>query len=212
MMRALAGIIAFTIGCGSPAFAEPCVGPAFDVPLPGAQNVSTRHADVPSPQFPGLWQQGNIEGYFYALFANGEAVLKATQRSLEWDVKVSCEAGQETCVITANGAVPTDANRVADILGRCLLGKPRKDSPKLEVVVEPTPELACGLAQVEDGPDGMLLQRLLIVAGADPGPVDGLVGGGTRKALAGVLGNASREMDIPAAVAALDQFLCTPTD
>lgn len=212
MMRTVLAIIAYTaLGSGA-AFAEPCVGPAFDVSLPGAQNVATRYADVPSPQFPGLWQEGNIEGYFYTLFANGEAILKSGRRSSEWDVRVLCEAGQEACVIIANGALPADANRLADVLGRCLQGKHLKSSPKPEVTIAPKPEIACGLKQVENGPDGMLLQRLLVVAGVDPGPVDGLVGGGTRKALVEVLGAASNDLDIPAAVAALDRFLCETTN
>lgn len=204
MIKHVLGTTLFVL-CGvSSAVAEPCVSATFDVPLPGAIDVVTRHADVPSPQFPGLWQEGRLEGYFYTLYANGEAVLKSRRNAPAWEFKVVCDAEQVDCSISVNGLPPDDAKPLADVLALCLQGRPLiAEEPQ-----QAEPEAPCGLATVEDGPEGMVLQRLLVAAGADPGPVDGFVGNGTRKAIAEILGESSRGLAIDDAIVALDLLMC----
>ena len=204
MIRQSAGILfAFLSGIGAVA-AEPCVLATFDKPLEGALNVVTRHADVPSPQFPGLWQEGTLEGYFYAVYANGEGAVASAQSRPNWKIRISCAVEEANCAFASDGAPPDKANQVADIVAQCLKGEaPAKTEP-----VAPEPAAPCGIATLEEGSDGKLLQQLLIIAGADPGPVDGFVGNDTRKALAEVLGTSSVAMETADALTALDKFLC----
>ncbi|WP_298860699.1 hypothetical protein [uncultured Sulfitobacter sp.] len=201
--RALGFFFVFLSGVG-PAVADPCVLATFDKPLQGANNVVTRHADVPSSQFPGLWQEGVLEGYFYAVYGNGEGTVAAARTAPAWEIRISCAAGQFECAFTEDGTPPKAANRVAGVVAQCLKGKA---SPKDEPVI-PEPIVPCGLATLEDGSDGKLLQQLLVIAGADPGPLDGFVGNDTRKALAEVLGASSASLGTAEALTALDAFLC----
>lgn len=204
------------LACGATkGMAEPCVSSTFDVPIPSAVDVVTRHADVPSPKFPGLWQEGSLDGYFYALYANGEGILKSARETSEWDIRVVCEADEGDCSIKTNGVPPEDAQGVVDILTLCLQGQPLT-SPEIPTPEPETPEpqevIPCGLATIPEGPAGLSLQRLLVIAGQDPGPVDGLIGRNTRNALAAILGAEAYEMEVSEAVSALDRWMCNPSE
>lgn len=240
------------------AVAEPCVGAAFDRQFPGATGVQTRHADVPSPRFPGLWQEGRINGDRYVLYANGEASLQDGAAEPEWSIFVQCDLEAATCTETVDGSPPEAALQLAEVLGQCFVNPDRvtmaevvPPAPPLIApqtdgwalaptggtpIVEPTdpdptpasnpatgpaPEpgpdpdpaaVQCGLAAVSGEDDGTTLQLLLVEAGADPGPIDGLPGRKTRQALAQVLGPDASELGVQAAIDALDEFLCRPSD
>lgn len=207
--RALA--LALLLGGAQAAGAAPCVSPTFDTPLAGAQNVVTRQVDVPSPQFPGLWQEGTLDGFFYTLYANGEGVLRAGPGAGEWELRVLCAPDAATCTRAQTGTPPDAAQPVASVLGQCLLGEVAA-APAPEVIATPAPEEAaapCGVAAVPEGTPIAILQSLLAAAGSDPGPVDGLMGGKTRDALLQVLGEEAATLDTDAAIAALDTLLCT---
>ncbi|CAN0586413.1 unnamed protein product, partial [Ectocarpus sp. 12 AP-2014] len=118
--------------------AEPCVSATFDVPFPGATDVVTLHADVPSPQFPGLWQEGVVDGFFYALYANGEGYLRSSRDIAEWNIQFTCDAGETDCSIATNGAPPDNARETANMLAFCMQGRPL---PVQEVIEEIAPEL-----------------------------------------------------------------------
>lgn len=180
--------------------AEPCVTDTFDTPFPSATNVVTRHADVPSPQFPGLWQEGSLDGYFYALYANGEATLKADQSSRDWELSVTCPESAQVCLIEGTGSPPEGAIGIAEQLGQCLRGQ----QAQREVVAD----VPCGLATIPEGDAGTTLQRLLLAAGADPGPIDGLPGKKTRDAVIEILGPPAGALDITALTEALNSFMC----
>lgn len=208
-MRLRALSIALTLfTSGQMASAEPCVSTTFDTPVPGAVNVVTRQVDVPSPQFPGLWQEGYLDGYFYTLYANGEGALRSSRSAPEWEVKIICSSQSEGCELSADGAPSDDAQRVALILQQCLLGE--KAPP--ETQPEEVPATPCGVAAVPEGTPVAVLQSLLVAAGADPGPVDGFIGGKTLNALAEVLGPSANGLSVPDAVTAMDQLLCDGLD
>lgn len=242
------------------AVAEPCVGAAFQRPFPGATGAQTRHVDVPSPRFPGLWQEGWINGNRYVLYANGEASLQDGAAESTWSIFVQCDLEAGTCTETIDGAPPDAARQVAGLLGKCIVDPDQVKVPEVEPpapplvapetdgwalaptaetpVVEPNepdpepeldpqpepepvpdpepkPEIAaapCGLAAVSGEDYGTTLQLLLVEAGADPGPIDGLPGRKTREALAQVLGADAGELAVRAAIDALDEFLCRPPE
>lgn len=241
------------------AAAEACVGAAFERPFPGATGVETRHADVPSPRFPGLWQQGRINGDRFILYANGEATLIDGASEPAWTISVQCDLDAGTCTESAEGSPPEAAMQVARQLGRCFVAPDEVTAPVVpppppapvapptegwalvpgsgavpaepeDTTVEPTPAPApevtepapepepepaappCGLATIPEGAPGLTLQRLLVEAGADPGPLDGLPGRMTRSALAQVLGDDARTLEIADAITALDAFLCKTGD
>lgn len=208
-LRAFGPFILVMAAAAGPARAAPCVSATFDKPLPNAVDVVTRRADVPSPQFPGLWQEGRLDGLFYALFANGEALVRSGRRTSDWQVKVACPTGTADCTITAEGDPPQQARDIADVLGRCLQGVALAPPPP----PAPTPEQrpACGLATVPEGTPVAVLQSLLIASGTDPGPVDGILGTQTQDALAQTLGDAASSLTITDAIAALDRLLCDPS-
>ena len=188
--------------------AEPCVSATFDKPLEGASSVITRQVDVPSPQFPGLWQEGILNGYFYAIYANGEAEVKAARSAQDWTLKVSCQSAEDGCERSQTGTPPEDAIATLEVLQQCLGGA---------VVPAPAPApeeppAPCGLQTVPQGSAVEVLQNLLVAAGTDPGPVDGIIGSKTLDALAEVLGASSRSLEVREAVTALDGFLCDAAD
>ncbi|MFW2589982.1 peptidoglycan-binding domain-containing protein [Sagittula sp. SSi028] len=237
--------------------AEPCVGAAFDLPFPGATGVQTRRADVPSPRFPGLWQEGRINGHAYVLYANGEATIEEGAEEPAWSVFVQCDLEAATCDVTQEGDPPANMREVGEMMGRCFVApdevrvlpppapdpvqvapptegwalaptteeddatnntvEPEVAAPEPTVQPEPEPETQpepapCGLTTVGDAEPGRALQLLLVDAGADPGPIDGLPGRKTRDALAQVLGEEARALEIPQALDALDALLCTTPD
>lgn len=104
------------------ALAEPCVGTAFDKPLPGAEAVERRFADVASALYPGLWQQGRISGLSYRLFMDLSGNLSDGQPLPEWEVSFSCSEETGSCSQSFEGLAPIAALRISDALGRCLLG------------------------------------------------------------------------------------------
>lgn len=121
-----------------PAAAAPCVGAAYDVPLAGAVDVVMRYADVPSAQFPGIWQEGLIGGDFYQIFSNRVAILRADRLSQDWSITVDCQ--QRPCLLTVTG-IPPDAAKATSIqLEQCLVppeikvaaakAKPKPDQAK----------------------------------------------------------------------------------
>jgi hypothetical protein len=235
------------------AAAEPCVSDTFDRPLPRATNVLTRRVDIPSPQFPGLWQEGIIGGYFYTLFANGEGVLQATPDEPGWAINIICDEAAKTCERVPEGLpAPADALAIVDLLERCYISPETAQDivqptvvaspePIVEPVSEPTPvsepitvadpttaaeptpvaeatsaptteppppSIPCGLNAIPEGAEGITVQRLLLLGGADPGPIDGFPGNRTRTAIVELLGEKAADMPIPAAIITLDQLLC----
>lgn len=199
------------------AVAEPCVTETFDRPVPGATNVVTRHVDVPSPQFPGLWQEGEIEGYFYAIYANGEGSVQPSRTLPEWSITFSCDVITETCTRARQGGLPpAGADRVTDILEQCFFPRKAAQEQSLrppgveEPAVEPAPP-TCGAVALPQGEPGITLQRLLVLVGADPGPIDGYPGQRTRDAMVQILGLQSTNMSIVDAINALNTLLCEPS-
>lgn len=107
----------------APLLAQPCVGPAFDRPLPGAEDVERRFADVPSARYPGLWQEGRVAGFTYRLFMDLTAELNDGSARPDWQVFLTCDAAAGTCAESFDGLAPVAASRTAQVLGRCLLGE-----------------------------------------------------------------------------------------
>jgi len=217
-MKQISIAIPFILMCTAQiTHAEPCVSATFDKPLEGASSVITRQVDVPSPQFPGLWQEGILNGYFYAIYANGEAELKAVLEPQEWTLKVNCTADAEGCAKSQTGTPPPEANATLAILEQCLGGAVVPQAPEAPNVTE-VAEVAevvkapCGLQTVAEGADGEVLQNLIVAAGKDPGPVDGIIGAKTLDALVEILGPSSRSLGVREAVTALDAFLCDAAD
>ena len=107
----------------SAASSAPCVGDSFDLPLPGADGVVIKYADVPSAQFPGIWQEGIILGYSYRLFANGEGELKLPGEFSNWSISFNCNGADGQCSFTGDLQAPERAKEISAVLGRCLLGQ-----------------------------------------------------------------------------------------
>jgi hypothetical protein len=199
--------------------------------------VVTRHVDIPSPQFPGLWQEGVIGGYFYTLFANGEGVLQAAPYEPGWAINIICNETAKTCERMPEGLpAPADALAIVDLLERCFIAPETAQDivqpavvtspePVVEPVSKPVPtpvagatpepttespapSIPCGLNAIPEGAEGITIQRLLLLGGADPGPIDGFPGNRTRTAIIELLGEKAADMPIPAAIVALDQLLC----
>lgn len=205
---------------GRETLAAPCISSTFDVPLPDAVNVIVNYADVPSPLFPSVWQEGLINGLPYAIFSNGEGYLKPSFSSEDWHMSFSC--GRGSCTTTLVGTPPKEAVEQLAELTSCVLGKAspskgiseRKSIASHESVNEPIKEASaddqekCLLNDDRHDVDGFQLQRLLVEAGSDPGPIDGSVGKLTRKALKEVLGNSAVEMNLAQAINALKQVNC----
>lgn len=236
-----------------PVTAETCVGPAMDRGFPGATAVETRHVDVPSPQFPGLWQEGFIFGYFYQIFANDEAVLAETKSEPDWSIAITCT--DEVCHRDVAGAPNEGTANIADLVEACLRdpnlsaeaveqklsiseqaasteGQPHaltqplaasdvEDKPESieeatenETVAHQVEETEnavaepCGLAAIPEGTPGLTVQRLLVLAGAEPGPMDGVPGRMTRAAISEVLGGDQDASDLSEVIVELDAFLC----
>lgn len=249
----LAGVcLAGCVAAAPAAAATPCVGTGFDHPFPGATGVVTRFADVPSPQFPGLWQEGTINGHGYRMYANGEASVQEAGPEPGWAVFLRCDLPGKSCTTTTEGTPPDAAIAIAGVMERCFIApetvyaplpapaepalvapptegwalaptpSPEPEPPETDptapepaasaVPAEDTqtsaPAAPCGLAAIPDGSPGLTLQRLLVAAGADPGPLDGLPGRRTRTALTQVLGAAAGDLTTQEAVRALDAVLC----
>ena len=221
-----------------PAYAATCVGPLFDQAFPEATAVEMRYVDVPSPAFPGLWQEGIVDGYFYQIFANREAIIKERRVDPTWTITISCQEG--SCMRAVTGFPAHRAQRLSDAFEICLLDgdmtvalappKSEESEPTIEMSLPPTPSTKkpapeiedierisdldvpekepCGLAMLADGGAGITLQRLLVLAGGDPGPIDGLPGKLTRGAMIDILGAESAELGTQSAILQLNALLC----
>lgn len=117
----------------SSAFAEPCVGPGFEKPFPGATGVETLQVDVPSALFPGLWQQGLIDGFAFKIFANGSATLQDVQSPPAWSIVADCQ--QSACIREVSGSPPQVAWDAFKPLERCI-------APPVVKVPKPTKTLS----------------------------------------------------------------------
>lgn len=237
-----------------PLIAETCVGPALDRAFPGAVAVETRHVDVPSPNFPGLWQEGFILGYFYQIFANNEAVLAEAKSKPDWSISIKCM--DEACHRGVVGRPDQGTANIVDLLASCLrdpnlsteaveqklslseqaksnegqthaltqpilasgadvnseaIEQKARENDSAIAQVEETENVAaaaCGLAAIPEGTPGFTVQRLLVLAGADPGPIDGVPGRMTRTAISEVLNEVQGDLDLPKVVFELDALLC----
>ncbi|TDL90488.1 hypothetical protein [Meridianimarinicoccus aquatilis] len=137
----------------------PCVASAFDKPLPAAENVVTRYADVPAANFPGRWQEGQIHDYIYQLFPDLTGTVGSPPRMNDWRVEVSCDEQARTCVTEPSDAAPELAVLIAEVLGRCLLGanitaeavESLWTTP--EVVPVPLPDAPPAVVEVEQIPE-----------------------------------------------------------
>ena len=298
----------------STADAAPCVGSGHDVPFPGATSIETLQVDVPSAQFPGLWQQGLIGSYTYQIFGNRTGNLRGSLESSAWSIELNCQ--ESLCTRDVSGTPPRSAwdtsKRLEACFGTLVVATPEPvpvpehppavaseepPAPEPEVVepakvetatedpapTEPTktdqaveepsateqvvaapvaaepaitalegadPVASAPLAATPTGaptapqsgggtrpaggqvgqcfgpqvsasipanckpvarPDAnpvITLQRLLVSAGADPGPIDGAYGPTTEEAVLQVLGFAGRGLDVPTAISAIEGFLC----
>lgn len=219
-MKTLAFI--FALFLATSAAAEPCVSTTFDRAVPGAQNTSSFVSDVPSAQFPAFWQTGMLNGYKYRIYATFEGSVRPTDRLQDWEISLSCDIAGQICTTVSVGAAPDDAVATAEKIGQCLLGKkdqasvpePSYVAPPQETALEqsdsePTPApTACGADLVDEATDIAILQRLLTMAGHDPGPVDGLLGPKSFGALDAFVPDAGWGTSIPEAIALVDQHLC----
>ncbi|WP_339822982.1 hypothetical protein [Sulfitobacter dubius] len=203
----------------------PCVASTFDTPFPGAIDVVTRHADVPSPQFPGLWQEGTIKGFLYAMYANGEGYLKPSRERAGWQITFACPDETQECATSTDGSPPAEAFLITNRLRSCLRGEvltvsePEPEPPQAPPAFSSAnPEPAsgteaespslCSAEEIQGETEGMTLQMLLVEAGTDPGPIDGLIGIKTRRALNEVLDSAADEMPLTNAIHAVRSALC----
>lgn len=225
-------ILAATCGFASAATAAPCVTASFDRPLPGANNVVSHVADVPSVQFPAFWQEGRIEGFAYKIFSNSEGFLRSVDPDQGWTIAIVCDAQARNCDLATDGAPPLAATEVARVLGQCLVGEDipadrfRQASAPVAtettepqvVTVRPTetqmpaatapPPRPCGLSAVSEANEIATMQRLLLLAGQDPGLVDGFLGPQTFKAMDFFVEDADWDTSIAEVIILLDALLC----
>lgn len=174
-------------------------------------------ADVPSSRFPGLWQEGTVAGWPYRLFSNGDGDIQSDRRTPVWRIAFMCQAQTKDCSVTETGTPSDEVKRIAINLQSCLLGLPLETETTvedLEPESAPVPlrQEPCGLALIPELSGAFALQELLRLSGANPGPLDGILGSQTREALAGVLGEESSELAVTDAIAQLDVFLCKETN
>lgn len=225
-MRVLLSICAIAqLGMAAEGFAQPCVSSTFDTPMPGATNVISTVTDVPSVQFPAFWQQGDIEGFRYRLFSNGEGVIAPATADPSWRIEITCDVA-DSCSLSPIGSPPAEAITIADIVGQCLI---RSDIEASDFKIEPTPtiepavavvvvdeppivEPPCGIETVTETNEVAALQRLLVIAGANPGAIDGLLGPNTFQALASYVDDPSWDISVPAAIATVDAAICGPSE
>lgn len=138
----------------SGAGAETCVGAHFGTPFPGATDVDVRRVDVPSSTFPGIWQEGRINGYFFQIWANGEALLQPSETAPDWNASVICQG--DDCQRGVTGTPPADALEVLQELETCLndatyAGRPAAVDPAPD---DPSPETP--ISSDETDPDNDL--------------------------------------------------------
>ena len=204
MMRFILSLIVMMGGVNA-AFAQPCVGPTFDAPLPDATDVRSHIADVRSALFPAFWQEGVIETYRYKIFSDRSGGLTAAGQDRTWDIGFTCSGADQACVIITAGTPPPDARAVVDRLTACVRGV---DLPVKTVVAQAPLRPLCRPVILDADNDIVAVQRMIVLAGADPGPVDGAWGPRTIAALRIVLDLPTAQIDIADAKAALRARSC----
>lgn len=224
-MKGLAAVAFWVLGASALA-ADPCVTATFDRPVEGATDVVSHVSDVPSARFPAFWQEGVFDGVRYKITAAGEGVVRPLNLVEDWDVSFVCDPATGACDFDENRTPPEQAVAVAKVMGQCLLGQePTPDPAPIAVAVElaepdtiqprarpaPTAPTPCGSATVDEATDIALMQRLLLLAGEDPGPVDGFLGPQSFAAMAAFVDNPGWDTPIRDVIAAIDAQLCNAT-
>lgn len=235
MKRAFLTLIAI-VAAATQLAAEPCVSPTFDVPFPGATDVESHVTDLPSSAFPAFWQEGQLDGYAYKIFANATGVVRGGDQDMSWAIEMMCDVTGATCTFSQTGTPPETATVVAERIGECLVPTtviaeaPQElatsvidevntaevvTSPAL-VMVDPAAETqtteptgACGTAITNELTDIATMQRLLVLLGEDPGPVDGFLGPQSFAAMEAFMSNPGWGTSIPEFVSALSELHCT---
>jgi hypothetical protein len=182
--------------------------------------VETRRANIPSSKFPDLWQEGFIDGYFYRVFVNGDGLLQSSRRIPDWQITITCDEASKICSRAVDGFVPPQqAFETAAKIENCLVGSKESETTSSQVTktAEQTgkadgPELSsqqyCASETSAKEPEGVTVQKLLTLAGADPGPIDGFPGKRTRAAIVNLFGEEGQKMTIATAISKLKQMVC----
>ncbi|MCF2869863.1 hypothetical protein L0664_02170 [Octadecabacter sp. G9-8] len=228
-----AGLAICLLGASAtPALAAPCVSDTFDVPLPGATDVVSHVTDVPSSQFPGFWQEGQLDGYQYKIFANATATLRGGPSDSDWSIELICDLSAKTCAVTEIGTPPANAPQVARRLEQCFVPSPEINADAAQPTGEPPTDVGvaettfdqqaptenplegavqetCGVALVDEQSDVAIMQRLLIMVGSDPGVVDGFLGPATFEAMDDHVENSGWDTSIPDLISQLDRLHCS---
>ncbi|WP_141137804.1 hypothetical protein [Actibacterium lipolyticum] len=86
--------------------------------------------------------------------------------------------------------------------------------PSEEPVSPAPPEdpATCSVETIDDENLTRKLQGMLVLAGADPGPLDGIPGAMTTNALISVLGETAAQLPTEDAIAALRELMCSDSD
>jgi hypothetical protein len=215
--------VATLCASASVAVAEPCVSATFERPLPNATRVVTHVSDVPSAQFPVFWQEGILEGFRFKILASREGTVRPIDNREDWVVSITCHSSDLTCELSMKGAPPQTAVTVANKIGQCLVGAqldgettgpPPPGASALETLsgTSQTERPTCGSAAIDEVSDIAIMQRLLIMAGEDPGPVDGVLGALTFSAMEAFAAGVDRNTSISDVIALLDARLCANAD
>jgi hypothetical protein len=194
-------------------------------------SVVSHVSDVPSAQFPAFWQHGVVDGYAYTIFASAEGTLRPTDAFQDWEITITCEVSAQTCDMSRMGIPPEGAEIVARSIGQCLLGAdvetaapiavaaieiPVTDPINAAVALEPIgtgatkEKVLCRAASVEETSDIAALQRLLLIAGENPGQVDGVLGPKSIAAIEAFSPGSSVNRTVPEVIALLETYLCGP--
>lgn len=124
----LAGLIALpSVAVALP----PCVGADLATPLPKATEVAQTTMDIPTARFPGIWQQGQLDGFAYRIFPDLTAVVFDERANTGWRIDLLCTASAR-CVQKVVGSAPEAASAAAKAIGECLVPveeRPRPPSP-----------------------------------------------------------------------------------
>ncbi len=119
-----------------------------------------------------------------------------------------------SCTEIVKGSPPDAVARITASLQSCFLGEEFVAPNTLEAEPEPeavkTSELdaPCEETLLTGDTDEIALQKLLIMAGADPGPVDGLIGPKTLDAFSQVTGESAQAFNLSSAALTLRALVC----
>jgi hypothetical protein len=194
-------------------------------------SVVSHVSDVPSAQFPAFWQDGVVSGYAYTIFASAEGTLRPTDAFQDWEMTITCDVSAQTCEMSRVGIPPEGAKIVARSIGQCLLGAEVETAAPFPVTALAVPatdpvnaasapdtigtgattaKLLCRAASVAETDDVAALQRLLIVAGENPGQVDGVLGPKSIAAIEAFSPGSSVNRTVPEVIELLETYLCGP--